>query len=331
MRTKSILIAVCAVPLAVALAGCEHSKGMAGGPGDPVDPGKIVQGDVLASAAEDHAAAAALNDGKTLTADPATNSSTTEINFADNSVKAVKAASFAIKKNATGGMDMTVNGETVSFASTDLGADPADRPYGWEKTSGDYKGLYSESGLKDGSDQEYLQVWTYDTDNGDTGTRGVAVVGAETPESAIKGQANATYTGWAQADTRRVDDRKERTRVGGDLTLAADFTAGSVSGEVANLQAKERGAATGDTWSAPQAVAGKLIMGTAKIGSNGFSGGSLALDATASANLGANINGSTYSGRFYGPDADQVGGVMNIKGSNDDGSIVGSGYFVGYK
>lgn len=337
MKSTRVILATSVAMLA--LAGCKHTSSTAGGPGDPGNPGNpggggstLVQGDQLAgNEPVEHAAAVALNDGKTLKADPASNSSAVNIDWDANTAKGEK-PTFSVKKNGNGGMDMTVNGQTVSFAAADAPADPADAPYGWEKNGNDYKDLYNYNGMRDGSDQGYVQVWGYTVDDGPKTLRGYGVVGLETPEDTVKTHANATYKGRARADTVQDGAPNERTGARGDLTLNADFAAGSVSGSVDNVEGRDRGAATNNQWTAWQAAPGKIILGNAAISSNGFSGGSVSLDATAAQTFGADLSGSTYSGRFYGPDADQVGGVMNIVGTNDeDKKVVGSGFLVGDK
>lgn len=338
MRSTKFLLTTSVVVLA--LAGCKHTDSAGGGQVNPGEPGGgggggggvvLVEGDLLAGEVwVDHAAAAALDEGKPLKADPASNVASIAINYADRTAQAAKPTAFSIKKNGAGGMDMTVNGETVSFAATDVSDDPDIAPFGWQKDGDVYSDLYTYSGNKDGSDQHYLQVWSYHTSKGEEGTRSFAVVGVETPASVVKSRANATYKGVARAETGPADASSERTEVRGDLTLAADFAKGSVSGAVGSLEGRESGDA-GRTWSALQAVPGRIVLGDAAISSNGFTGGAISLDAAATAALGADISGSTYSGRFYGPNAEQVGGVMNIAGTDDENKkIVGVGYFQGY-
>jgi hypothetical protein len=70
-------------------------------------------------------------------------------------------------------------------------------------------------------------------------------------------------------------------------------------------------------------------MTRAQISANGFAGGKLV--ATDPSGTVGSLAGSTYSGRFYGPDADQVAGVLSIQGTGADGKFVGTGYFAGDK
>jgi hypothetical protein len=329
----------------LALAGCKHTDSVAGGGGDPGgNPGggggALVHGDTLATT-DEYQMVNAYQDsenegGKPLKADPTTNSSMYAADDGDHSTTASK-PSFSIKKNGDG-VDVTVNGETVTFTAADVGnTDPEDPQYGWEKTEGDrFVDLYSYNGKKDASDTGYMQVWGYDGSDSDGFTRGYAVVGLETPEEKLadkaEAKATATYKGTARADTLQALDNSEGSRVRGDLTLNADFGAGTVAGSIDNLQARSKGADTNGNWTNWQAAAGKIELGNTAISSTGFSGGAISLDDTAKNTFTTDLSGSTYSGRFYGPDANQVGGVMNIVGTNEEGKkIVGTGFLEGWK
>lgn len=335
MISKKTMIAVAVLPLALALAGCKHNDDSAEGPGGPGGPGNpgggLVAGDYIATKTTD-TAAAAVKDGKTLTA-AASNSATIEMAYGAGTAKAVDPAAFSVKKNAQGGMDMTVNGETVSFADGDKFVEPDGQSYEWENTGGYLSSFTSETkSILDGTDENYLQVWQYGADKDGVGTAGYAVVGAETAPDTVKAQANATYKGRARVDTRQEADITDRVGVRGDLTLAAKFEQGSVSGSIDNIEARQRNADTANVWTAWAPVGGAAISLTeSKISANGFTGGSVVGNAAANAAIDGNLNGSTYSGRFYGPNAEQVGGVISAKGISEGGKFVGAGFFAGEK
>lgn len=333
-RTK---LAISAIPLAFGMAGCAHDSAPGVGPGTPGTPGiSLTAGDVIAKKAND-TASNKLNDGGTLKADSTTHSAVM-FSFADGGgkVSPASASNFAIKKNSVGGADMTVNGQTISFSAADAtGPDDFDKVDANGKSFGLWN--YSSDSAKaaiDGTDKNYLQVWGYyadDTTAAGRGFNGFAVVGAETDPSVVKSHANATYLGDARAETELASNVNEKTTVKGKLTLNADFQQGSVSGKIDNLKGRVQGAETGGKWTQYQdAAAGTNIeMTKAQISANGFAGGKLVAHDPGGA-IGS-LEGSTYSGRFYGPDADQVGGVMAIQGSDPDGKFVGTGYFAGQK
>lgn len=325
-RTKSILT-ISALPLAIALAGCSKHAGTL----DGTSTGAITAGSVIAKTVND-TASNKLKDGTTALKANAVTS--TAISYDGNKVSKAASSDFSLKKNGTG-VDLTVNGETITFADGDL----VPENDGWEKQKpdgSDYKSVFvftadSAKSALDGTDKNYLQVWQYDNWNGDKGTRGFAVIGAETDPQVVKSHANATYQGKARADTWMENDSQERTGVRGDLTLNADFQAGSVTGKIDKIEARTRGADTNDKWTdwAAADAGANIEMTKAAISANGFSDGKL-IAHDPSGEVG-NLDGSTYSGRFYGPNAEQVGGVMSIKGTSPDGKFVGNGFFIGQR
>ena len=323
MKLKPAGACLSVVMLATGAAGCSTSGG--GGSSGGVDTGAT-----FAMTAKD-TAAKALKDGKTLKATAST-SSTNLIDYDQNTAKAVDPASFSIKKNAKGGVDVTVNGKTTSFAKADEYVEEDGKRFGWEKDvpDTDYKGLFSYSGTIDETlngtgDYKYAQLWQYTLDEGSNSTRGVAVVGTETKPDALKGKANATYKGWASAETRLTDDRKSRARVAGDLELAANFEKGSVSGKITNLGMQTRDGNTG--WTDWADADGSIKLEKTNIVGNGYDG-KLSGDAAFNNFIDGDLNGSTYSGRFYGPKAEETAGVLKLKGTSEGSTFVGTGAFV---
>jgi hypothetical protein len=117
-----------------------------------------------------------------------------------------------------------------------------------------------------------------------------------------------------------------------DMALDADFTKGTVSGKLTNLQGAAQDSHVNLTWSTPTPLPGAEVdMTAAKISGNGFSGGTLKGNDALNTAIDGNLNGSTYSGRFYGPSAEQVGGIMNVKGTSGGDKFVGYGVFGGSK
>jgi hypothetical protein len=334
MISKKTMIAASIIPLALALAGCKHNDKTAEGPGSPGGPsgpgGGLVAGDYIASTTTD-TAAAAVKDGKSLSAD-ATNSSTIGLAYGAGTAKAMDPAAFSVKKNAEGGMDMTVNGETVSFAGGDKYEEDG-TSYEWENSGGFLSSMTAETkDILDGTDKNYLNVWQYSSNKGDAGTTGYAVVGAETAPDTVKAMANATYKGDARVDTRQVADITDRAGVRGNLTLNAKFDQGTVSGSIDSVEARTRNADTGNKWTGWAPVSGAAISLTeSKISANGFTGGTVVGNAAANSAIDGNLDGSTYSGRFYGPNAEQVGGAISAMGTSEGGKFVGTGYFAGNK
>ncbi|GLQ53773.1 hypothetical protein GCM10010862_10320 [Devosia nitrariae] len=254
----------------------------------------------------------------------ATMSSSLEDDWNTDERRAQGSNEFSIKKNDQGGVDVTIDGETISYSATDVDGD-----YGWSKETEDglNRDLYTAIGgtaeevLAGAGRRPYHQIWSYFWDTGnESRLHGVAVVGAETRSEALEGKANATYSGWGLANIYPDDEAAagyERARIEGELNMAADFNASTISGAITDLSTETR---SNGTWSASQAIAGSVAMDNAAIAGNEFSG-----NLTPSANLTATVGDftGTYAGKFFGPNGEEVGGVLSITG--DD--AVGTGFF----
>jgi hypothetical protein len=338
MNYSRYLLATAAISLAFGVAGCKHNSATAGGPGGggTLD---LTPGNAIAYSDTD-TAAHKLAEGP-LEASAATSSLITADTSGDQVVAGEsKPGEFKIAANGNGGVDMTVNGQTVSFASGDKDPDPDTA--GWKKTDGTTTTTLTSywaddvDKVVDGTDTDYLQVWKYNVDDGDKALSGYAVVGAETPEDFVKTSASATYKGTARVDMALAEDADEQIHVKGKMTLNADFAARSVSGNVTDLRGRYSGNEYPETgWEA--ASGGSIDMNKATISGNGFAGGTLTQkDVEFSDNVThgveVNIDGSTYSGRFYGPEANQVGGIINVNGTADGThKVIGQGYLAGTK
>lgn len=331
MKYTKLLIAVSAIPLALALGGCKHNSATASGPSGGGSGPSLAEGSV----------SAVDKDGNPVDAAQAMDTKT------DGKYQALQAnattsttGDFAISKNDAGGVDMTVNGQTVSFAAADAyieGPGPeAGQSYGWETDKGSLFSFYGgeTKDILDGTDKNYLQVWGIY--NPDKYSNDFAVVGAETPTSVIdKTTATASYEGRARVEMRLKDQPAERIDVRGNMALDADFTARTVKGNIAVTDGRYRGNEYPRTGWMPGS--GNIAMTEAKISGNGFSGGTLKqgadvnLPTEVTQDIDVDISGSAYSGRFYGPNAEQVGGAINVTGVSEAGAVVGQGYFAGDK
>lgn len=332
MKYTKLLIAVSAIPLALALGGCKHNSATASGPSGGSSGPSLAEGSV----------SAVDKDGNPVDAAQAMNTKTDgKYQALEADVATSTAGDFAVSKNDAGGVDMTVNGQTVSFAAADAyieepGTPDAGKSYGWTSDKGSLFSYYGgeTKDILDGTDTNYLQVWgAY---NPDKDSNDYSVVGAETPTSVIdKATATATYKGRARVDMRLTDQPAEQIHVKGDMTLAADFAARQVSGNIAVTDGRYRGNEYPSTGWMPGS--GTIAMTEAKISGNGFSGGTLkqgtdvSLPTAVTHDVEVDISGSTYSGRFYGPNAEQVGGAINVTGVSDSGAVAGQGYFAGDK
>lgn len=309
MHNSKFLLALLAST--AGLAACSGSNGAG-------TSGTAVYADVAGRAAE------ALEDGNTLTA---TQQSAAAIarNYDAQTAEIVEDGTASVSKNAAGGLDLTVAGRTISFTPADTSADG----YGYEVATA---GIWTWTGdsmaeALDPSGPGYVRAFDYfvDLDPG-TGRSGFIVTGTETRPSALAALPTATYDGRAQVRVASAEgfanfgDAVSDAR--GDIALTANFGAGTVSGSVTNMESREpRNADPTRTWTP---FAGSVALGSAPISGNGFTG-SVTADATFESTIGTIDAGSTYSGGFYGPAAEQAAGVFNLTGT-----AAGGGGMVGW-
>jgi hypothetical protein len=103
--------------------------------------------------------------------------------------------------------------------------------------------------------------------------------------------------------------------------MTANFGAGEISGEMTNFNRQDPDGIAED-------IPGTMAMQTAAFDVNGFSG-NLAPDAAFTDTTNVTITSGTYSGAFYGPEANEVAGVLTLTGSGDN-DFNGIGYFRGF-
>lgn len=307
-----------AAVMALGLAGCINTPSAMLPDPDPLPDPDSGPGRVFAVDAG--TASKALADGRTLEA-PTTRTSGTINRYHGNRGTAAADATFAIRRNDAGGADATVNGQTHSFAATDL-----QNEHGWSKDQNGYKGAFTwgpSIAETFGDNSDHAQLWQYFYYDNDTGreTAGLAVVGTETRAAALAGKASASYRGYATVRVRDANEPENETQLrSNNAMLTADFGARTVSGQITNFEAQHR--AREDVlpdnagWSEYAPAAGALVLEQASISGSGYQGqvsGSVAgIEARA---------GSTFSGGFFGPTGGEMAGVIKL--SVDDRVGVG--------
>lgn len=141
---------------------------------------------------------------------------------------------------------------------------------------------------------------------------GYAVYGSATEASAMPtGTANYAGRMFAQRQPPNRPGRGDRGALRGALNLSADFDRGTVGGSADNLQYLP----PGGSWGAAQAQS--WTIGNGRIAGN-------ALSAEFSA---VGVYEGDMEGRFFGPNAEEVGGTIQGTGLSDNGVIWG--YFGG--
>jgi hypothetical protein len=148
-----------------------------------------------------------------------------------------------------------------------------------------------------GWDYQSFGVWNTQAAGGDGGTIGAHSFGAATPASAVPLSGTATFAG--KLGGLYVSPAGEGSIAAGDVTVNADFSARSLSFSSSNtVTTRDLAAAT----PAPNLnLSGTLSYAS---GSNTFSGTLTSAGGTMS---------GTSNGQFYGPKADELGGVFAVK------------------
>lgn len=268
----------------------------------------------------------ALDDGKTLQSDSKT-SSAMSVNHTTGDT-APTTADVSLAKNSQGGVTLTVNGVKQVFT----GANATPDGHGYRvQTSNKDMSIYTwdKATVADAlasSNTDYAQVWNYYVYNGkEPNTEGFAVLGTETKPDTLKGLPSATYNGRmttkAYPNTGYVDNKTSILRLSGDVSMNADFGAGTVNGNIGNLTIRDPGTTT------DVATSGSIAMDTAPISGNGFSGTLTPSGTFAGPTSTLTVSNGTYAGKFFGPNADQVGGTIGLKGNYDGEDGSGSGFF----
>ena len=143
---------------------------------------------------------------------------------------------------------------------------------------------------------------------------GYAVYGSPTDASAMpSGTANYAGRMFARRQPPNRPGLGARGSLRGDLTLSANFDQGTVGGSVDNIQYRP----PGSSWGRAQAESWAIENGS-------IAGNALSADVTA-----AGTHEGDMEGRFFGPDAAEVGGTIQGTGLTDNGVIWG--YFGGKK
>ncbi|MEM5500344.1 transferrin-binding protein-like solute binding protein [Ahrensia kielensis] len=255
------------------------------------------------------------------------------LNYGKGTVAKTGEQDFSLKKNDRGGIDVTIEGRDFSFGEKDkLEPDDEGNVYDFEQDAdGKYAGVFSYTGtleqaLGEGREgQRYHRAIGYQIyDGSEPNLRGVAVIGAETPQAAMDALASSAKPIAKYSGTFRVDSfptaefasvSSSRTRVRGDFDMEADFGAGTISGETTYVEAREPGQ---NDFSKND---NHFEFSKTDITGNGYEG-------TVTANGGDAVG--KYSGGFYGPSAEEIAGVISTEVTyDDDGTYVGIGAFSG--
>ena len=322
MRTRGHFIAI--------LAGTSLLSACGGGGTTVSRAGNAAADQVLAKTTP--VAAQALADGTTLRASERASSGVAR-NFDDATAAVPQDTTARVTRNASGALTLQVGGETIAFAPGDLTGDG----YGYDTgTAGIW--AWNEDSMAEALDPANGRnslVFDYYADlPGNKGQSGFVVVGSETDAADLAALPSATYSGGTRvrvaptAGFENYDDAVSEAR--GDLTMAANFGAGTISGSVTNMEGRApRNVDPTRTWSA---LDGTLALNSTGITGNGFAG-TVSADSAFTTEVGTVGAGSSYAGTFFGTAANEVAGGVSLTGTSaEDGTpYVGWGFIQGYK
>ena len=213
----------------------------------------------------------------------------------------------------------------VGFTAADYDADN-----GFEKElDGAGSWLWSLTGSFGGdSGYRYLDVYNFGHGGAGFSYRHFLTFGARTDPANLPA-GSATYVGRMRADSWKQDDPSSvhRVRVNGDLNLTANFDARTLEGTVSEISTRGQNE---ESYS-PLPETTSFEIGNGQIADGRFTATLTGVDTNSGAALDDSVRGyeGNVLGEFYGPAAEEVGGVLTASRAEDD--RVMSGAFYGQK
>ena len=172
------------------------------------------------------------------------------------------------------------------------------------------------------SGYSYLDVYGFGHWIASLSYRTYTTVGVRT-DPANMPTGSATYAGSIRADAYKQDNPSSdfRYSVRGDLNLSADFDAGTLDGNVSGIQTRPQGG----SWS-PLAETTSFEIGSGQIAGGQFTADLTGADTNSAAALDDSLRGyeGNVLGEFYGPAAEEVGGVFTATRDADQRVLYGA-------
>lgn len=253
-------------------------------------------------------------------------SSGVERNQGDSTVQAADDSGVtAIASDGEGGFNVTYTIDGVEHAvhmeGRHYGADPrygttyaketdTHRYYIWSQVGSffgrseyDHFDVIGWVGVRSGDDTNEVSEFS---------ARGFAVHGARTDADGLPA-GEAIYSGQMRGEISPSDDPEgsSRSSVIGDLSLTADFAASTISGMIDGIETRSPGESSYRTSTEVLTLAGGTIADSA-----------FTADLTGAGDEDSRYEGDV-SGQFFGPAAEEVGGVLQATHTGDDTVLTG--------
>ena len=179
-------------------------------------------------------------------------------------------------------------------------------------------GIWSRiGGFSDNPGYKYLDIWGFwYAGKQDLSHRGFTSFGTRT-ETANLPAGSATYVGHMRAETFKQNSPSFnfRDRMWGDLSLTADFDGGNLDGTISALHTRGQNEANGS----PLSQTTSFEIGNGQIANGQFTATLTGVDSNANASQDESVRGyeGHVIGEFYGPAAEEVGGVFSASREED--------------
>ena len=188
--------------------------------------------------------------------------------------------------------------------------------------------------LDSSTDVEYFTVGHLNTnvttsDESNIQQRQMFVFGVETPAAAVPTQGEAVYAGWMYAYSYRQNTSSfdTRQRYTGSMQIVANFDMSSLNGRILSVRNTQPGEPNSSLQSRPTS---SFSITNGQINSDGqFTATLTGLDSDPSVSFNESARGfmGEIVGRFFGPNADELGGAVSasrdVTGTDDDLNLYG--------
>ena len=175
----------------------------------------------------------------------------------------------------------------------------------------------------------YLDSYGFDYSPPNDGSNKTFVTFGARTESDNLPAGSATYSGRMRADTYKQNDPSQsfRYRVYGDLSITANFDASTLDGMISGIHVRGQN----ETNRSPLSATAEFEIGNGQIAGGQFTATLTGMDSNAAVPLQDTVRGyqGNVLGEFYGPEAEEIGGVLTAV--RDEDQRVMSGAFVGKK